>query len=90
MLNTSEPRARLRPTAVAALFGFLLLGLVVLLAATIGILIAAALRSVTVLTTFAWIGLAFIAANHVMWLVFHLILVSIWPLKPWTYVSGGK
>ena len=42
---------------------------------------AALLRNVTVLSTFAWIGLAFIAAYHIVWLVFVLTLVSLWPLK---------
>jgi hypothetical protein len=39
------------------------------------------LRNVTVLTTFAWIGLAFIAAYHIVWLVFVLTLISLYPLK---------
>ena len=42
---------------------------------------ATLMRNVAVLSTFAWIGLAFIAAYHVVWLVFALTLVSIWPLK---------
>jgi hypothetical protein len=51
---------------------------------------AAMLRNVTVLSTFAWIGLAFIAAYHILWVVFLLTLISVWPLKPWAYVSGAK
>lgn len=47
-------------------------------------------RNVTMLSTFAWIGLAFIAAYHILWLVFLLTLISLWPLKPWSYVSGAK
>lgn len=39
------------------------------------------IRNVAVLSTFAWVGLAFIAAYHVVWLVFALVLISIWPLK---------
>jgi hypothetical protein len=42
---------------------------------------AVVLRNVTVLSAFAWVGLAFIAAYHVVWLVFVLTLISIWPLK---------
>ena len=42
---------------------------------------AVILRNVTVLSTFAWIGLAFIAAYHIVWLVFVLTLISLWPLK---------
>jgi hypothetical protein len=42
---------------------------------------AAALRNITVLTGFAWVGLAFIAAYHVLWLVFILVIITIWPLK---------
>jgi hypothetical protein len=45
---------------------------------------AVVLRNVTVLSTFAWIGLAFIAAYHILWLVFLLTLISIWPLHAWT------
>jgi hypothetical protein len=50
---------------------------------------SAALRNVSVLSTFAWIGLAFIAAYHIIWVVFLLTLVSTWPLKPWAYITGG-
>jgi hypothetical protein len=42
---------------------------------------AAAIRNITVLTGFAWVGLAFIAAYHVLWLVFVLVIITIWPLK---------
>lgn len=42
---------------------------------------AVLLRNVTLLSTFAWIGLAFIAAYHILWLIFILTLVSLWPLK---------
>jgi hypothetical protein len=42
---------------------------------------AVALRNMTVLTGFAWVGLAFIAAYHVLWLVFVLVIITIWPLK---------
>lgn len=47
-------------------------------------------RNVGVLSTFAWVGLAFIAAYHILWLFFLLTLISLWPLKPWNYVSGAK
>jgi hypothetical protein len=42
------------------------------------------LRNVSVLGTFAWIGLAFIAAYHILWLVFLLTVVSLWPLRAYT------
>jgi len=42
---------------------------------------ATVVRDVTVFTGFAWIGLAFIAAYHVVWLVFILVVISLWPLK---------
>jgi hypothetical protein len=42
------------------------------------------LRNVSLLSTFAWIGLAFIAAYHILWLVFLLTLVSLWPLRAYT------
>ena len=45
---------------------------------------AALLRNVTLFSTFAWVGLAFIAAFHILWLVFLLTLISIWPLHAWT------
>ena len=41
-------------------------------------------RNVALIGTFAWIGLAFIAAYHVLWLVFVLTLISIWPLHAWS------
>ena len=46
--------------------------------------------NVSLLSTFAWIGLAFIAAYHILWAVFLLTLIATWPLKPWSYVSGVK
>jgi len=39
------------------------------------------LRDVTLFTGFAWVGLAFIAAYHVIWLVFILVVVTLWPTK---------
>jgi hypothetical protein len=45
---------------------------------------AAMLRSVSLLSTFAWIGLAFIAAYHILWLVFLLTVISLWPLRAYT------
>jgi hypothetical protein len=51
---------------------------------------AALMRNVTLLSTFAWVGLAFIAAYHILWVVFLLTLISLWPLKPWAYVGGAK
>jgi hypothetical protein len=42
---------------------------------------AVLMRNVAVLSTFAWIGLAFIAAYHILWLIFLLTLISLWPLR---------
>jgi hypothetical protein len=42
---------------------------------------AVLMRNVTVLSSFAWIGLAFIVAYHILWLVFILTLVALFPLK---------
>jgi hypothetical protein len=42
---------------------------------------AVLMRNVTVLSTFAWVGLAFIAAYHILWLVFILTLIALFPLK---------
>jgi hypothetical protein len=41
-------------------------------------------RNVAALSTFAWIGLAFIAAYHIVWFVFLLTLISLWPLKAYS------
>jgi len=45
---------------------------------------AVMLRNVSLLGTFAWMGLAFIAAYHILWLVFLLTLISLWPLRAWS------
>jgi hypothetical protein len=42
---------------------------------------AVLMRNVALLSTFAWIGLAFIAAYHILWLIFVLTLISLWPLR---------
>jgi hypothetical protein len=42
------------------------------------------LRNVSLLSTFAWTGLAFIAAYHILWLIFLLTLISLWPLRAYT------
>jgi hypothetical protein len=42
---------------------------------------AALTRNVAVLGTFALVGIAFIAAYHILWLVFILTLVALFPLK---------
>ena len=42
------------------------------------------LRNISLLGTFAWTGLAFIAAYHILWLIFLLTLVSLWPLRSYT------
>ena len=85
--------------AVNALFGAVGLLIAVALVAAIALCSVAfkeaadqaeMTRNVTVLSTFAWIGLAFIAAYHILWLVFLLTLISLWPLKPYAYVSGAK
>lgn len=38
-------------------------------------------RDTTLLTSFLWIGLAFLALYHALWFVYMLVLVSIWPLR---------
>ena len=38
-------------------------------------------RDATLLVTFFWFGLALIAVYHVLWVVYILVLASIWPLK---------
>jgi hypothetical protein len=41
-------------------------------------------RNVAVMSTFAWVGLAFIAAYHILWFVFLLTLISLWPLRAYS------
>ena len=45
---------------------------------------AARLGDATLLATFFWLGLALIVLYHVMWVVFLLTLVSIWPFQTYT------
>ncbi len=49
---------------------------------------AVLLRDVSLLSTFAWVGLAFIAAYHILWLVFLLTLISLWPLRTFTPIPS--
>lgn len=45
---------------------------------------AVRLGDATLLATFFWLGLALIVLYHVMWVVFLLTLVSIWPFQTYT------
>lgn len=74
-------------TALAALLALALLGALGLctLAFAEAADQAAALRNATTLTGFAWVGLAFIAAYHVLWIVFVLVIITLWPLKSISY-----
>lgn len=42
---------------------------------------AVAIGNAALLTNFFWVGLAFIAMYHALWVVFILTLTAIWPLK---------
>ena len=42
---------------------------------------ARAVGDATVVVSFFWVGLAFLALYHVLWVVYVLVLTSIWPLK---------
>ena len=42
---------------------------------------AQALGDASVLVSFFWVGLAFLALYHALWVVYILVLTSIWPLK---------
>ena len=42
---------------------------------------SAALGDAAMLVTFFWIGVAFLALYHVLWVVYILVLTSIWPLR---------
>ena len=68
---------------ISVLIAVALLGALILCAAAFREAEAQALvvRDVTLFTGFAWTGLAFIAAYHVIWLVFILAVVTIWPTK---------
>ena len=75
--------ALLYASALALLLAFALVGALVLcgVAFNEATVQAALLRNVTLFSSFTWIGLAFIAAYHVLWLVFVLVIITIWPLK---------
>jgi hypothetical protein len=45
---------------------------------------AVRLGDATILASFFWLGLALILLYHVMWVVFLLTLVSIWPFRTYT------
>jgi hypothetical protein len=45
---------------------------------------AVRLGDATLLAGFFWLGLALILLYHVMWIVFFLTLVSIWPFRTYT------
>jgi hypothetical protein len=45
---------------------------------------AVLLGDATLLASFFWLGLALIVLYHVMWVVFLLTLVSIWPFRTYT------
>src|SRR5919112_3069148 len=45
---------------------------------------AVPLGDATLLASFFWLGLALILLYHVMWIVFFLTLVSIWPFRTYT------
>jgi uncharacterized membrane protein YidH (DUF202 family) len=45
---------------------------------------AVRLGDATLLASFFWLGLALIVLYHVMWVVFLLTLVSIWPFRTYT------
>jgi len=42
---------------------------------------ALALRDVSVLVSFFWIGAAFLFIYHALWVVYLLILLTLWPLR---------
>ncbi len=42
---------------------------------------AALVGDVALVVSFFWVGLAFLALYHVLWVVYVLVLTSIWPLK---------
>jgi uncharacterized membrane protein YidH (DUF202 family) len=45
---------------------------------------AVRLGDATLLASFFWLGLALIVLYHVMWIVFLLTLVRIWPFRTYT------
>ncbi len=46
------------------------------------------LRDISILVTFFWIGSAFLIAYHALWLVYLIILSSLWPVR--VYMSSMK
>jgi hypothetical protein len=49
---------------------------------------AVALQSATILASFLFVGLAFLAIDHVLWVSYVLLLVTLWPLRTVTF--SGK
>jgi hypothetical protein len=45
---------------------------------------AVRLGDATLLASFFWLGLTLIVLYHVMWVIFLLTLVSIWPFRTYT------
>jgi len=45
---------------------------------------AVRLGDATLLASFFWLGLALILLYHIMWIVFFLTLISIWPFRTYT------
>jgi hypothetical protein len=50
---------------------------------------AVLIRDASVLTTLAWLGLALLAIYHVLWVVYLLTLLALWPVKA-TLLYHGK
>ena len=50
---------------------------------------AVLIRDASALTTLFWVGLALLAVYHVLWVVYILTLVAMWPVK-FTIITHGK
>jgi hypothetical protein len=48
------------------------------------VFLVAGVAAIVLTASFFWLGLALILLYHVMWIVFFLTLVSIWPFRTYT------
>jgi hypothetical protein len=70
---------------IAPILGALLAGLLIAIRAfSSAEKEAASVQDSTVLASMFWLGLTLIAVYHVMWLVFMIALVSVWPFNTYT------
>jgi len=72
------------PTGI--LLAFVLIAAILFLRATLKTISeqAKAVRSVALFSSFLWVGLSFILAYHALWIVYVIMITSLWPLRTYT------